>query len=254
MKKIITVAAILFGAVLSLSGNGLDKAWDRANTLYINGDYKGAIMIYDSIASSGHESAKLYYNLGNAYFKESHTGKAIVNYRRALNLSPSDHDIKYNLSVAQSGVKDNIEQVPQFFVGRWINATRRSMSSNAWAVLSLLFFGLTAVGVLLYLLSNGLRTRKAGFTMAIVLFALFLVSASFAAVGRRELTVSNQAVVIASAAPVKSSPDRAGKDVFILHEGTEVEVVSNFGEWAEIMIADGHKGWIAVGSIEKVEN
>ena len=48
-----------------------DELWDRANTAYINGDYRGAAEIYGEILDRGLGSVKLYYNLANACFKET---------------------------------------------------------------------------------------------------------------------------------------------------------------------------------------
>ena len=93
-----------------------DELWDRANTAYINGDYRGAAEIYGEILDRGLGSVKLYYNLANACFKEGQTGRAILFYRRALRLAPGNDDIRYNLSVAEARTKDTIERIPEF---RW---------------------------------------------------------------------------------------------------------------------------------------
>lgn len=91
-----------------------DQLWDRANTAYINGDYHAAIATYGELLDRGYSSAKLYFNLGNACFKEGETGRAILCYHRALRLAPGNDDIRYNLSVAESRTKDRIEAIPEF--------------------------------------------------------------------------------------------------------------------------------------------
>ena len=93
-----------------------EQLWDRANTAYVNGDYHAAAEIYEGILAQGLSSVKLYYNLANAYFKEGQLGKSILFYRRALRLAPGSDDIRYNLSVAEARTKDNIEQIPEFFL------------------------------------------------------------------------------------------------------------------------------------------
>ena len=149
MKKIILIVfplvALCCGTVVAQAD--ADKIWDDANTAYINADYVAAIDGYEKLLDSGLESDRLYLNLGNAYFKRGMNGKAILNYNRALKLAPSDDDIRYNLSIANAYVQDKIDAVPVFFAKRWLIGLGNSLSSNAWAALSLLFFALTLVGL-----------------------------------------------------------------------------------------------------------
>lgn len=114
-----------------------EQLWDRANTAYVNGDYHAAAEIYEGILAQGLSSVKLYYNLANAYFKEGQLGKSILFYRRALRLAPGSDDIRYNLSVAEARTKDNIEQIPEFFLTEWMRGVRHTMSCTAWSILSL---------------------------------------------------------------------------------------------------------------------
>ena len=88
-----------------------EQLWNKANTAYINGDFHAAADTYEELLSRGVSSMKLYYNLGNAYFKDDRIGKAILYYNRALRLAPGNDDIRYNLSVAEARTKDNIEDI-----------------------------------------------------------------------------------------------------------------------------------------------
>lgn len=254
MKRLLTIIAIfaLAPACFAQTGGDANELWDRANAAYVKGDYAIATAAYDSIYAAGYSSHKLYYNLGNAYFKEGKIGKSILFYNRALLLYPSDADTRYNLAVANTFVKDNIDAVPDFFLTRWVRALRTSMSSNSWAAASLLMMAVLSASVLLYLLSDRLVLRKTGFYTGICALALFVVAMSFSIVERHEILHSQDAVIMSTAAPVKSSPDGASKDIFILHEGTKVRIISTLGKWREIEIADGNKGWITETAIETV--
>ena len=89
--------------------------------------------------------------------------------------------------------------------------------------------------------------------MAAVFFTvLFVFAVVFAAVEKRELTQASEAIVMVQAASVKSAPEKEGSDIFILHEGTKVEVLSSYDGWTEIMIADGNKGWVPADSVELI--
>ena len=256
MKKTIAWAAavILISTGWNCFGqNKLDQLWDRANTLYINGNYKGAIAAYDSIINEGYVSSKLYYNLGNAYFRENEIGKAIVNYNKAKKLAPANRDIEYNLAVANSYTKDLSETVPEFFLQRWFRALRTALDSNTWAIVSLVALACVLACAIVYLLAEKHNFRRGGFYTGIVFCIMFILSVIFASMERHEMLHPSKAIVILSAAPVKSSPDRTSKDIFILHEGTEVEIMTSYDSWTEIMIANGNKGWIQNSALEIVD-
>lgn len=226
--------------------------WDRANTAYVNGDYREAIDLYERILDSGLASAKLYYNLGNAYFKEGELGKSILFYRRALRLVPGNEDVRYNLEVAESRTKDNIEQVPEFFLTTWLRGVRHTMGCTSWSVLSLVLLAVALALLVVFLVARRVAWRKAGFYGMAVALALCIVATWFAALERRELLQHDEAVIMASSAAVKSSPDPASTDLFMLHEGTVASISGRLDEWSEIVIADGKKGWIESRKIEEI--
>lgn len=257
MKRILFTLLVTTLAGMTVSAatatrQELSGMWDRGNTLYINADYQGALAVYDSIAAAGYTSAKLYYNMGNAYFKSGMNGKAIVYYNKALALSPSDADTRFNLEVANSYVKDDIAEMPVFFLTKWVRTLRQALGSNAWAVMSLVALTASLAGALLYLLPERRTLRKTGFFCGVVMFILFAMSVTFSITEKRELTDSSHAIVTSGAISVKSSPDKSSTDIFILHEGTKVKITGSFGEWSEITIPNGSKGWLPNSSIETI--
>jgi hypothetical protein len=191
--------------------------------------------------------------MGGAYFKNGQIGKAVLYYNKALRIDPTDEDTQYNLRVANGYVKDQIEVVPEFFVSRWVRSVRTAVNSNTWAVLSLVAGLLMLVALMVYLLPLGLGYRKAGFAVAVVMGAFTLLSANFASEQRRNALHSSDAIVMIGAAPVKSSPDRTSKDIFVIHEGTQVTVLDRLGDWCQVSIADGNKGWMPASSIELID-
>ena len=254
MKRIFLVLALLSGlCVRAAAPLDTEKIWNDANTAYVNADYPAATEGYERLLGEGYESAQLYLNLGNAYFKRGMIGKALLNYNRALRFSPSDKDVLYNISIANKYVQDKIDVIPTFFLQRWMNELRSSITSNAWAGMSLVFFTLMLVAILVYLLTSTLKWRKIGFYGALGLLALFVISAWFAGSQRKMLLNPDKAIIMSSAAPVKSSPDQSSKDLFVLHEGTKVAVKDSLGDFREIEISDGNKGWIEAKAIEMID-
>jgi tetratricopeptide (TPR) repeat protein len=261
MKRYIAIVIMLFVTTLASAQEqtvnteqalpaDLNAVWSSANSAYNEGDFAQAVQLYESILTAGEHSAKVYYNLGNAYFKQEALGKAILNYRRALRLAPYDEDILHNLEYATAATKDQIESIPEFFLSRWVAAARNIMGSDGWTIASLVVLALTFMATLLYLLAQVLSKRKAGFYAMCVGVVLFIVTTIFAYQSRQELIGGGEAVIMSSAVAIKSSPDRAATDLFVLHEGTHLSVGESIDGWAEIRIADGRKGWIEISRIE----
>lgn len=229
-----------------------EALWQGANQAYIDGDYSVAAQLYSQIEDGGYYSARLYYNMGNAYFKSGNIGKAILYYNRALVVSPSMDDARYNLEIAEAQTKDKIAVVPQFFLKRWMQSFRSVMSCNAWSVISLVFMGLSLALLLLFLLGTRLPIRKLGFYGTIISALLFVATTAFAISSRNDILNRKQAVVMSSAISVKSSPDSDATDLFVLHEGTKVTISSEVEGWSEITIADGKKGWTEMSHLERI--
>ena len=252
MKRIIILTALLLMSVVGVMAQTSAERWEAGNRAYIEGNYDKAIEEYTAILDGGEYSMKLYYNLANAYFKAGAMGKAILYYNKALRIAPSQEDIRHNLALAEAQTKDRIAVIPEFFLNRWLRTLRNSMSCTAWSVLSLVWFGVLLAFGVLFLLASQVRWRKVGFYGALCAFVLFVATTSFAVSSRNDMLSHNEAVVMGTAISVKSSPDRSATDLFVLHEGTKVEILTEVDEWVEVVIADGKKGWTERKNIEEI--
>lgn len=239
-------------AVPTLADISRDTLWARANAAYSNGSYRQAVDMYDALLAEGVHSSKLYYNLGNSWFKQGRMGKAILNYNRALLLDPTDEDTQYNLAMANARIVDKIDTVPEFFLKSWLRDLGLLLSSDTWAVLGLVFLGIAFAAIILWLLSNTLALRKLGFYGGLVSLVFCLTATFYAHYQRTRLLHGSEAVVMNLVAPVKSSPAAGSKDIFVLHEGTKVRMQEQLDGWTEIVLADGNKGWIASNAIEAI--
>ena len=229
-----------------------EKSWDEANKAYQEADYKRAETLYRAILEQGLHSAKLYYNLANTLFKQEKLGEAILYYNKALRLSPADEDVRHNLEYAENSTKDSIEQIPEFFLFAWIRAVRNLMGCDGWTIFSLVILVIGLAATLFYLLAQRISTRKAGFYVMVLAALLFLVATLFANYERKAIVNHNEAIVMSSAVSVKSSPDRAATELFVLHEGTKLSIGERMDGWVEVRIADGRKGWIESSRIAEI--
>ena len=247
---VIALMTLSFG-VSAQEKDYVDSLWNAANQAYVDGRWADAASGYEMISSMGLESASLYCNAGDAFFKDGNVPMAILYYERALKLDPSYSDARYNLDLLNSGIQDRIEPVPEFVLKAWTREICYIMDSDSWTICFFVLFALSLAMVLLFLLSPSVAGRRAGFFTGIVLLLLTLASLSFAVWQKKDYNKADSAIVMRPVASVKSSPSsESSKDLFILHEGTKVTILDEVGSWNNIELADGRQGWIPSGDIE----
>lgn len=253
LRKVVTVVTLLLslGASMNIQAKDLDSLWTEGVQAYTDGKFSDASAAWTSIEESGQKSAKLYYNLGNAWFKQGNYPKAILNYERALRLDPSYSDARYNLEFTSNFVQDKIEPVPEFILKSVARKVCYVMGSNAWAVIFLVLLAAALVMGLLFLLGSSVGKRRAGFYCGIVLLLLSAGALSFSIWQKSDSVKTDTAIVMSPVSSVKSSPSSgSSKDLFVIHEGTKVTILDEVGTWRNISLADGRQGWIPASDIE----
>lgn len=258
-KKTASVVAPLLVALM-LTGTGMsavqaaeypDSLWNAGVNAYSSGQWNEAVEAWSSLLDLGIENAPLYYNLGNAWYKENDMAHAILCYERALKIDPSYSDAAYNLEFARAGIQDKIVEVPAFFLTRWVESLGHLVSSNVWVAIAFIFLVLCAGMVLMFLLARSSAASKAGFITAIVSLVLSVSAFALAGVQKADYNRADSAVVMSPVCSVRSAPSGTNaKDLFVLHEGTKVEIVDRVGEWINIELSDGRQGWMLSSDIE----
>jgi len=175
---------------------------------------------------------------------------SILNYERALRIRPNFDDAKNNLELAKTKVIDNIVQSPDFFIKEWVDRLVRILHSDSWFYISVVLFILSLLSVFLFLFSRSRSVRKSSFYAGVLTLSFCVVTFVFSGIRKKQMLNHKEAIIMTGVVIVKSSPDRSGTDLFQLHEGTKVKVKSSLGEWSEITIGNGDKGWIETNTIE----
>lgn len=243
------LSAILLMVSMQVFGQAAEELFAAGNEAYNAEKYEEAISAYQGVLSQELESSAIYFNLGNAYYKRGQLAPAMLNYERALKLSPLDEDIKQNIGVVQKGLIDSFERVPQPIVRTIYTWTLKLFGPDAWSLLSLIFFAVLLLGTGLYLFST---MKRPGFVSAI--FGLVLgIGCLLLAFARENYDETHRpAIVMSASAYIKSGPSEKAEDVFILHEGTKAEVTEHFEGWKKIRLPDGKIGWIPENDIEEI--
>ena len=241
------LAMICFGGT---SAKAVTK--NNADTEYQKGNYQQAIRDYEEILKNG-ESAEIYFNLGNAYYRTDNITKAVLNYERARLLSPGDDDINFNLQFARSKTIDKITPQSEMFFVTWYKSLVNFTSVDNWAKTGILCIVMALLLVLLYLFGPQLMLRKIGFFAGLAFFVIFLLSNLFAFQQKQALDNRTGAIIISPSVNIKKTPAKNSADQFVLHEGTRVDIIDKgMTDWRCIRVGDGREGWIETKAIEEI--
>lgn len=247
MRKLLLLL-LLLATGLGYSQN-LKSDFNEANKLYQKKEFRKALDEYQKISDAGYESAALYYNMGNAYFKTNQLAQSILYYERAQKLAPYDDDIRQNLNIAKQATIDRFEQMPQPLVKTAYLKVLKAFTPGTWALTGSIFLLIFLAGVFLYLFT---AKRRPGFALGAFALLLGLLSLFFAYAHYNYSKNNRPAIVTATSSYVKSGPGEKAEDVFILHEGTRAIVTDYYDHWKKIKLPDGKIGWIESGDIIEI--
>lgn len=231
-------------------GKGNTK--ELADKAYAEEHYDEAASLYLELTKKG-ESADVFYNLGNCYYRLDDIGNAILWYERAFMLSPGDGDIRFNLQLARTKTIDKIVPEEEIFFVRWYHSLLNTMSVNGWVWTGIFLFIAALAGLLLYFFAQSIVLRKLGFYGAVVLMLFVVLSNIFAFQQHGRSLHHDRAIVLQGSSIVKSTPAQGGTDLFLLHAGTTMQILDNtMKDWYQIRLSDGKEGWISAHDVETI--
>lgn len=254
-RRLVLIAAVLAGLADGTAARAQDReAWFRSgNTAYQEGRFEDARMVYDSILQAGYESAGLYYNLGNTYFKLADLGNAVLSYERARRLDPGREDVRANLELANSLLADEITPLPVFLPFRVLRGAVDFLPRSLVVLLTAAGYVLAGLcgGAWIVVRSPAVR-RSAGWASVTAVTVAVLFGTNLAARAWLAGRVT-EAVILADEVAVYSAPSEdRDLQLFTSHEGTKVRVDQDTGEWAEIVLLDGQVGWVRADAFETI--
>ena len=243
MKRYIFVLSLALVSVLTQAAS-LAEMKTLADTAYVQSDYEKAVKLYGKLAKQS-PNAEVYYNLGCAYYRLDDIAHSILWFERALKLDPSNKDVLFNLELARTKTIDKIVPQHEFILFTYFRSLTNWFSLRTWTIVGLLSFVLMLVCLLLFWGSDSLLVRKLAFSSAVLLLLVSVLSNVCAMKQKDFKQVHTSGIITAPAVTVKSTPADNGNDLFVLHEGSKVEILdSSLKEWCEVSIADGKQGWI----------
>jgi len=251
-KRVLYLLLWLVLPIMSFGNNDATGVFEKGNSLYAKGQYKEALDCYKQLLDKGYESATVYYNMGNASYKMDDMPSAILYFEKAHKLAPTDEDINFNIRLTNLKITDKIEEIPEFFLTRWWKASILLFSVETLSVISIIFFLAGSALLILYFFANGFLVKKYAFYASL---ATFLIGIATIFAGNRQLNYfdnHHQAIVFSSSVTVKSGPVDKSTTLFVIHDGTKVNVEDNNNDWIKIKLTNGNEGWIKASDVKEI--
>ena len=247
MKKIAFIFLLVTQVFWAQNG------FEHGNALYQKEKYTESAAAYESVLAGGKHSAALYFNLGNAYYKQNKVAPAIYNYEKALVLSPNDKEILTNLKFAQKMTIDEIKEVPKVGFEKLLRDFTGALHYDSWAWLAVSLAAAFLLFFIGYYFSQTTLLKRIFFIGMFVLVFAILISVLSAIFEKTHYENERPAIVFAETAQVKNEPRNSASDVFVLHEGTKVMILEKTANWNKIELLDGSDGWIESSAIKAIK-
>lgn len=238
--------------LLNFSTVMANDSFKLANKLYDEQKYEEAIEQYELLIKEGKIATDVYYNLGNAYFKNNEIAAAILNYERALKLNPNNEDAAFNLKIANSKTIDKVEALPSLFIENAWQTFVTSKSVDGWATLSIISIFIALLFFIGYLFLSQIVIKKIGFYGGALLIIVSLFTWFMAHQHSSLLKSKSDAIVFANILSVMSEPNEKSKKLFTIHEGLKVNLLDEKNKWSKIKIQNGNVGWVKSEDIEEI--
>lgn len=262
IRNILTGLALLLCSTLSSLPASAATLSAQADSAYNKENYSLAVSLYnESIATDG-ASSDIYYNLGNAYYRDGKLGKAILCYERALALNPANKEARTNLDFVKTKIQD-IPEDDSSFLSNLHKSISSTVSPDAWAWLTLALFIVLLGTIALYIFSSNITWRKIGFfgggIVAVAFVYLFIIAWQTASASSKH----NEAVVTVQTTNLSSAPRSSRsktEKVVPIHEGTKIEILDSVstpddphvGKWYDVKINNSSRAWLNAADVEKI--
>ena len=243
----------LYVILLIFSNNqSIEDLFEQSNDFYTNGNYENAVLGYLDILESGFESAELYFNIGNTFYKLNNIPESNFYYEKAKSISPNDNDILTNLSFAQNLRIDKIEKLPITELQNLKLSILDLLSEKGWSVSLITLIWLMCFSFIFYIVSNNSKFKRLFFSISIV-FLILCSLTIYINFEKKKLNEIKYAIVYDKEIEVWSEPNNISELKFLLHEGTKVKQLDIIQDWVNIQLENGTLGWIQLSSLKTLD-
>lgn len=205
--------------------------------------YKKAAMRYERIIKEGGiENGKIYYNLGNIYFRMSDIGRAILNYRQAQQYMPDDVNLKQNLAYARAKRVDRIEEKQETKVMKTLFFWHYDLSVKTRLFIFAAFFAI-------FWVSASVRIFiKKPFLFWLIISSAFVSILFCGSLSADEYFLKKQrpGVVLSAETTARKGNSETYEPSFMepLHAGTEFTLIEERSDWFQVELLDARTCWV----------
>jgi tetratricopeptide (TPR) repeat protein len=240
------IPAVCFGA------DNMQALFASGNSSYNKGQYKEALADYQKVLNEGYESAALYFNIGNASYKTGDMPSALLYYGKAHKLSPGDEDINFNIRFVNMKTTDKVDEAPEFFLVKWWKGFVLGVSAKVLGWISVLLVLLASGVLILYFFTTSIAIKKSSFYSAVILLILGALAICMGGMQVSYFKGNREAIIFNSSVTVKSGPVEKAGSLFVIHDGTKVNVLDDSNGWMKIKLANGSEGWIKATDAKEI--
>jgi len=227
----------------------IEDHYDKGLAALSNNQYDLAIQEFETILDSNWDSPELYYNLGNAYYRNGNTFGSVWAYESCLRLSPTYTDAEYNLKLANLKVKDRVELPDPPIYLKWYMGIKEHFIPSVWINLTLSILLLLSLLVTVSRIVSVVSLNYISGTFS----TLFFISLFFTLHSTWTVNSVNQGIIYYSVVEARSEPNTFSAQLFAVHEGLKVSVNQTSEKWVEIELMDGKTGWIEDHQIRLIQ-
>ena len=249
-RTIVFFVILFFGFIGISEAQKNDVLFDQGTTRYAKEQYQQAIDSWKLIEKTGNESAALYYNLGNAYYKLNKVAPSIYYYEKALQLAPNDPDVKTNLGFAQNARVDAIEALPKNFITKTYERLYSIATFETWAEVTVTLSAISVLAFLLYYFVDASGKKRLFLVTSVAGLLLLFISLALAYSTYNNVNKDQPAIVFAESVAIKTEASLGSETNFELHEGTKVHILETKDNWVRIIIANGKEGWMPAETLK----
>jgi hypothetical protein len=238
----------LFLSLLSLTILGNEPLLDSAKENYDKSNFELAIQQYQSVLKKGLLSPDIYYNLGNAYYRNSQLGYCILNYEKALKLNPSHKNAAFNLNLAKAKRVDKFDEVPQFSFSLILIGVNKYISHGISSIIGSILIIAAASGFI-----YGKKVKIKKFINFAIITAIIGFIITFLA-WNQQSAINNykSGIAVAKSSNIFSEPNPNSTLLFEIHEGVKLEISSESNGWINIKTPSNGVGWIEDSNIKEI--
>ena len=260
MRRIIYISLLfLFAAGLSAQGSALSR-YLGGNKAYRDGNFDAAIQAYEDAIVAGANDYRVFYNLGNAYFRLGMVGRAVLSYERARYLAPRNKDVLNNLKFVKStsvgivredetnsGLGDIYENTALGLIYGYLG--KISFAELSFAVVALSIPG--TIFLVLWILIRT-RTRRWFFAATIVFWGLLILTLIPYAMKSGHIWETDLAIITSPVAEIRSAPSEKSQLKYTFREGMEIAIYGAREDRTHVVLRNGEDGWVRADLIEAV--